>query len=269
VEKLKTLSTAKTIMVNNKGVAQYPQAFFGKILIGSNNIRNFIKTDDDETRFWVRNVPRIKAEDRDTELMKKLIDEIPAFLHYLNQRPMATEKLSRAWFHPPLLVTDALVEVRKHSTPGIQRTMKGWLRGIFWAKDELHTILMTAEDIKKEMFSNNSRVDEVYIRQVLKEDMAVKTYTNDKGEKATTPYSYWRIIEKRGDMTSGPETDLQEVKVRVSKRPFVFHRVDFISEEEEKAVRRELVEPETSHKKKGQPQMANADGSTDAEDLPF
>ena len=267
VEKLKSLSTAKNIMVNNKGVAQYPQAFFGKILLGSNNIRNFIRTDEDEIRFWVRNVPKIPIEDRDTELMDKLVEEIPAFLHYLNTRSMATEKLSRAWFHPPLLVTDALREVRKHSVSTVQRTITGWVRGIFWAKDELHTILMTAKDIKKEMFPGQQRADEVYIKQVLKEDMGLKTFRNKEGKAATTPYSYWRVVERR-DGVNGPDIDMQEVKVKVPDRPYVFKREDFITEEEEREVRRELVAPELTTKKNGHAAAVTAGAGAD-DDLPF
>ena len=265
VEKLKSLSTAKNIQVNNKGIAQYPQPFFGKILMGSNNIRNFIRTDDDETRFWVRNVPAIATADRDINLMDKLVDEIPAFLHYLVRRPMATEALSRAWFYPPLLVTEALREVRKHSVSTVQRTITGWIRGIFWAKRDLERILMTAGDIKREMFMGNSRVDEVYIKQVLREDLRLERYKNAEGKQATTPYSYWRIIEKRDNGT--PETDLQEVKIRVSNRPFVFHRRDFISEQEELEVMRELQAPEQLEKA-GQEKLAMATASDD-DDLPF
>lgn len=261
VEKLKSLSTAKYLMVNNKGVAQYQQACFLVFLLGSNNIRNFIKTDDDEVRFWVRNIPQIKAEDNDTELATKLVDEVPAFLHYLRQRPMATEKLFRSWFHPPLLVTDALLEVRKHSVPTAKRTITGWVRGMFWARRDMDTIMMTATRVREEMFKGQSRVDEAYIRQVLKEEMNVHPYRNAKGEAATTMYSYWRLVEKSRSEGGGEVFDLW--KSEAPSRPFVFHRRDFITEEEEKSVLSEASAPATNG---GVPVPAMAG---DDDDLPF
>lgn len=259
VEKLKSLSTAKTVMVNNKGLTQYPQAFFGCFLIGSNNIRSFIRTDDDEVRFWVRKVPKIPAEDLDIHLFRKMVDEIPAFLHFIGTRAFATENLFRSWFHPPLLVTEALMDVRRHSVSSAKRTIESWIRGIFWAKRDLQTILMTAADIRREMFSGQ-RVDEKYIREVLKEEMGVQKYRNTDGKEVTTPYSYWRI--------SGPgsaEVDLQQVKVHISARPYEFLRHDFISPAEEAEVVRMSMPPQQA-KGETQPELATAG---EGDDLPF
>lgn len=259
VEKLKSLSTAKQIMVNNKGLAQYSQAFFGTFLIGSNNIRSFIRTDDDEVRFWVRKVPKIREENLDIGLFKKMVDEIPAFLHYIGSRPFATENLFRSWFHPPLLVTEALEDVRRHSVSTAKRTIEGWIRGIFWAKPDLRTILMTTTDIRKEMFTG-ARMDEKYIRDVLKDEMGVEKYKNAQGKEVTTPYSYWRIAN------NGEVIDLQQVRNNVSSRPYEFRREDFISASEEREVVRELVAPALTANGQAETMPAMAG---DADDLPF
>ncbi|MBL8002870.1 MAG: DUF3854 domain-containing protein [Flavobacteriales bacterium] len=261
VEKLKHLSTSKMIMVNNKGVAQYPQAFFGKFLLGSNNVHTFIRTDDDEVRFWVRDVPPIPADMLDTELFSKMVDELPSFLAYLMARPMACPvKYHRSWFHPPLLHTEALLSVRKHSAPTAKRIIEGWIRGMFWAMPDCDTILMTADNVKKEMFAGQ-RMDDKYLREILREELGLHTYQNAKGEPATTPYSYWRFAEKKdGDNV---ETVLQEVKFKQSARPYVFPRRKFISEDEEKQLVRELVPPELRK------QVAAAAKGEVPEDLPF
>lgn len=262
VEKLKSLSTAKMVVVNNKGIAQYQQAFFGCFLIGSNNIRSFIRTDDDEVRFWVRKVPKIPSTDLDIHLFRKMVDEIPAFLHYIGSRPFATENLFRSWFHPPLLVTEALMDVRRHSVSSAKRTIEGWIRGIFWAKEDLQRILMTTKDIKHEMFAGQ-RVEEKYIREVLRDELGVNKYKNAEGLEVTTPYSYWRI--------SGPgsaEVDLQQVKVHVSARPYEFRRQDFISAEEERQVVRQRTAPQLLDPTKSrQPELVAA--GEDDSDLPF
>lgn len=236
VEKMKYLSTAETIMVNNKGVAQYEQPFFGCFLLASNNVRSFIKTDDDETRFWVRVIPPIPPQQLNVKLKTALIDEVPAFLHYLATRPMATEDLYRSWFHPPLLMTEALKEVREHSTSTVKRTVMDQVRMFFFAKPEMQEIRMTARDIKDEWFKGQARIDEKYIKHVLREEMQVHTFRNPKGEPATTPYGYWRMLERR-DGLEGPSMELQYVNIKISLRPYVFKRSDFMTPEDEAIVR--------------------------------
>lgn len=228
VEKLKHLSTSKNITVNNKGVTQYEQPFFGKFLLASNNIRKFIKTDDDEVRFWIRKLPRIPADKLDLKVEDKMVDEIPAMLAYLNRRPFATEEMFRSWFHPPLMVTEALHDVRKHSMNGAQREIEGWLKGIFYAtRDE--EILMSAKDLKREVFRTQSTVNERYINEVVKELMEVSRWKKD-GKSSTRTYSYWRVVETHRDALNGPGTKLEEFKVSVPERPFVFRREDLIDD---------------------------------------
>jgi hypothetical protein len=57
------------------------------------------------------------------------------------------------------------------------------------------------------------------------------------------------------------------VKVTVAGRPWVFHRRDFITEEEESQVERQLVEPELNPKMKAKP--AGVALVEEADDLPF
>lgn len=268
VEKLKHLSTTKQIMVNNKGVAQYEQPFFGKVLIASNNVKNFIRTDDDEVRFWIRKVSAIPPKNRDLRVEAKMIEEIPAMLSYLRKRAMATEELFRSWFEPTLLVTEALRDVRKHSASTALRSIQQWVRGMFWAMRDCDTILMTTKDIKREVFPGNQRVDDKYVNELMEEELSLKRYGVEKtGKSVTTAYTYWRIAEVRdGDNW---KTTLQEVKVTVPGRPWVLHRRDFITEEEDSEVEPMLTEPKDLNpkmKKHAEPATANVGGD---DDLPF
>lgn len=288
VEKMKHLSTAKYITVNGKNVAQYEQPFFGKFLLGSNNIRNFIKTDEDEVRFWVRKVPAIPKDQKKQDLLDLMVDEIPAMLNYLRRRPMATERLSRSWFEHSLLVTDALVDVRKHSAPTALRTIKAEIAGLFHAcrekletikvptydaegkpngTREEHVLYMSTKDVKQEMF-RGTREDDNYIRRLLKEELGLQTYMRD-GKPATTSYSYWRITEKRTTGQSGvleSVQDLEEVKVRVPGRPFMFLRSQFVPDDVWEA-----TDPAKQPTANGKPpaHVGAAVAVGDAEDLPF
>jgi hypothetical protein len=228
IERIKDLSTASVAMVNAKSVQQVEQEVFIKFILCSNNVRNFINTDNDEIRFWVRNVPTIADGERNPDLEKLMHEEIPALLDHLGRRTMATERLSRMWFDPKLLETDALRLVRESSMPVVRRQLEGWLRVMFQAL-RCERILMTAEDIKREVFRGQNYEVE-YIRRVIKDDLGVQTYRNAKGQKATTSYSYHRWVEKRGTI-EGTVQDIEEVKVKVPARPFVFERHAFYDDD--------------------------------------
>lgn len=265
VEKMKALSTGDKIMVNDKGRAQYEQDFFGCFIMGSNNVRSFIRTDDDETRFWVRLIPRIEDADLDTELEQKLYKEIPAMLHLLNTRQMATEKLYRSWFHPALLNTVALQEVRAHSQPMVRKTINRYMRDMLMGSQQ-DSIMMTAEDINREVFKGRS--DSTYITEVLTE-MGVKRYTNETGQEVPKRYKYPRFVEeKTGDGTGNLINVLRFISAPVG-RPFVFHFSRYYDEKEwtlYKTVDDDPTPPETSDAAR----RANtvADGK-DPDDLPF
>jgi hypothetical protein len=51
-------------------------------------------------------VNRYKIED--VNFLKKLTEEIPAFLHFLTNRKLSTENQSRMWFTPEQIKTKAL-----------------------------------------------------------------------------------------------------------------------------------------------------------------
>lgn len=270
VEKLKHLSTAKLVQVNTKGVSQYEQPFFGKILIGSNNIKNFIRTDEDEVRFWIRKVSAIPPKHRDLRVEQKMVEEIPAMLSYLRKRQMATEELFRSWFEPALLVTEALQDIRKHSAPTAKKSIESWVRGMFWAMPDCDTILMATKDIKREVFAGNNRVDDKYIAELMEEDLGLKRYgVLEKGKSITTAYTYWRVAEVRdGDNV---KSILQEVRVNSPGRPWALHRRAFISEAEESEVEHMLVPPTDLNPKmqgKQAPNLAPAIVGAD-DDLPF
>ncbi|MGZ3999596.1 MAG: primase-helicase family protein [Mucilaginibacter sp.] len=116
LEKLKSMSTAPSIKLRGMYQGRQEIPFFGKFALTSNDEDNFIAIDDKETRFLVQKVPILKNDDPD--ILQKMEEEVPAFLHYLAGREILHPKRSRHWFAPELLVTEALNNVRKNS--------KGW-----------------------------------------------------------------------------------------------------------------------------------------------
>lgn len=273
IERIKDLATASVAMVNSKGIQQQELEVFLHFVINSNNVRNFITANEHDIRYWVRNIPVIPDGKKNPDLEKLMYEEIPAFLYFLGKRSMATERLSRMWFYPALLETEALRLVRESSQPVVLRQLKAWMRSMFLATREQNAdgqILMTADDVKREVFKGQG-YDVDYIRRVIKDDLLVDTYRNSKGQKATTAYSYWRWVEKKDPLTNVLEQNVEEMRVRVPARPFVFLREELFE-----AAEWELLKPdpvvmannllsETPVKK---PAVAK-EPVTDTDDLPF
>lgn len=226
VEKMKALSTGDKIMVNDKGRAQYEQDFFGCFVMGSNNVRSFIRTTDEETRFWVRDVPVIPPEDLDVELEEKLYREIPAMLHLLNNRQMATSKLFRSWFHPPLLNTIALQEVRAHSQTNVRKSINRYMRDMM-VQAQTPQIMMTAEDINREVFKGRSET--LFIQEQLAE-MGVPKYVNDQGREVPKRYKYPRLVEEKDAF--GQLSHALKYLTCQPGRPYVFDHTRYFQEAE-------------------------------------
>lgn len=121
-ERIKNLSTAFQFKSEAKGKDRTETAFFGKFLLCSNNELNPIMIQPGETRYWVRKLPKLKSAD--TEIKRKLKKEIPAFLHFLSQRKLSTEKKSRMWFDHALLHTDALQRIIDYNRNALEVEIK-------------------------------------------------------------------------------------------------------------------------------------------------
>lgn len=125
-ERIKNLSTAKHYKSEAKGIDKQEVPFFGKFILCSNNEENFIYTDDNEIRFWVRKLK--KLENEDLFLLDKLIKEIPAFLHFLKERGIKSESKSRMWFSPEQIWTEALQKLIEGNRSTIEREMKEFIK---------------------------------------------------------------------------------------------------------------------------------------------
>ncbi|WP_250633065.1 DUF5906 domain-containing protein [Rhodoflexus caldus] len=122
-ETLKALSTARTIVSEAKGKDREQVEFHGVIVLCTNNEADFVKIDDEETRYWVRKVPQMEQEDPNF-LDEKLIPEIPAFLHYLTQWKLTTEKQGRMWFTQAQIWTEALERVKVESRNTLEKELE-------------------------------------------------------------------------------------------------------------------------------------------------
>lgn len=121
-EHIKNLSTSKSVKSESKGKDKIEQQFYGKFILCTNNEFDFMKISPEETRFWVRKIPKIEKLNKDMiDLMKK---EIPFFLHFLTNRDIVTENTTRMWFTSEQLYTDALRKVINGGASKLEKEIK-------------------------------------------------------------------------------------------------------------------------------------------------
>lgn len=127
-ERLKNLSTAPSYKAEAKGKDRIEIDFHGKFILCSNNVDRPVIIEPGETRFWVIQVPKLKSDD--TQLLSKMIYEIPAFLDYLIHRKMRTECVSRMWFSFDDYHTKALDRIIAGNRSRLEQQMAYVLRDL-------------------------------------------------------------------------------------------------------------------------------------------
>ena len=118
IEKLKAYVTQKTVNYHEKQQTPVNIDYYGKIVLATNNVDDFMDIDDEENRFWLREMPILdkKGKDFDPEFVDKLINEIPHFLHFILNREMKyTEKQGRFWL-PDSVADNSLVKKVKSNS---------------------------------------------------------------------------------------------------------------------------------------------------------
>jgi hypothetical protein len=206
VEKIKSLATKKFISVNMKNVSQFKLPFFGKIIMASNNEDKFMKVDDKEIRFWVRKIGGLRVENHN--ILNDMVDEIPAFLHYISNMPKIDFSHSRMVFTPEQIKNEYLEAVKDESRSGLHKELIE-LFTEFFMNNQINECFCTPGDIKQKFFVTNNNIDRTYIRRVIKIG-----FNKDTPEKAIRYKSFESFDSKVG-------------------RPFSFNRTDFNIEEVE------------------------------------
>jgi hypothetical protein len=189
IEKIKALSTADKINMNKKGKDQDEIDFFAKFILASNNEDTFIFASRDDVRYWVRKVPVFSGIEK-VNLLAEMIEEISAFLYFLNKRTISTKNESRMWFHKDLLRTDALDKLIHNSRPGIEKEIYEHIKPLFIEFGESE-IYLTPTDINQ--FFIKKTQDISYLAKIFKEGFGVKPIADENGLSVVKSYTipYW------------------------------------------------------------------------------
>lgn len=215
MEKIKQFSTGDKIPLRMMQKDPVEIDFFGKFILCSNNEERFIMAESQDHRFWVR---KVKVPEKDNvRMLDTLIQEIPAFLDYLNNRKLSTQEESRMWFHHKLLITEAFRNLVEANKPTIEKEISLHLKNLFIESKE--EVIYAPVNVIHTHFLNK-KYDETYIKKTL-HFMGIKQYTAENGA----------IVIKRCNIPYiDPDGRVQYFNY--TGRPYVFNRSKFISDEE-------------------------------------
>ena len=166
-ERLKNLSTTLSYKVEAKGKDRDEIAFFAKFVLCSNNERLPVIIDPGETRYWVRKIHHL--ENDDTHFLQKLIEEIPAFLYFLQHRTLTTQNVSRMWFSPKQTETAALLKIIRCNKSKYEVEAAELIKEIMECI-EIDSFSFCLNDLLILLNLSQVRIDKHWLRKIVTED---------------------------------------------------------------------------------------------------
>lgn len=166
-ERLKNLSTTLSYKVEAKGKDRDEIAFFAKFVLCSNNESLPVIIDPGETRYWVRKIHHL--ENDDTHFLQKLIEEIPAFLYFLQHRTLTTQNVSRMWFSPKQTETAALLKIIRCNKSKYEVEAAELIKEIMECM-EIDSFSFCLNDLLILLNLSQVRIDKHWLRKIVTED---------------------------------------------------------------------------------------------------
>ena len=130
MQKVKMMSTAKTMKFEIKNGAAGNVNVFFKLIMTSNSY-DFLKLEQQETRFWALTVPELPKEDRDPNFMGRLLQEIPNFIYFILTRDILHPKKDRMWFDEEHIKNPTLEKIKARSKSWDRQTLEDIIVAIF------------------------------------------------------------------------------------------------------------------------------------------
>jgi hypothetical protein len=165
VNRLKSISTQKTMSVNKKYQSEYDTDFYCTFVILSNHEEDFLKVVDEDIRYWIRKVPTLDKDNANHNIEKDLVKEIPKFIGFLAQLPPVDRSQSRMVFTAEQIRTNQLKRVKAQSQTAMFKDIKDYLLEAFNQNASVMELHFSHVDIKNVFFS---RVNQT-ISYILKE----------------------------------------------------------------------------------------------------
>ncbi|OBQ52893.1 DUF3854 domain-containing protein [Tamlana sp. s12] len=180
-ERLKQLVTDNTAQLENKGVNLKKIPFYGKILMTSNDEDNLMKIDDEDTRFFIVKVPQIPTKMKDPDLFLKMKEEIPAVLHYLQNRKIYHKRSDRFWFATEDILTEHFHTLKEATKSPLEKAIEDTIKEMFFRFDNLDIITMHPEYLLEKINKSRSRKFQItQLKDKLKTVYKLETYKQNR-----------------------------------------------------------------------------------------
>ena len=187
-ERIKNLSTARFYKIEAKGKDKIQQEFFAKFVFCSNNVDKPLIIDPGETRYWVREVPKLESDD--VNFLSKVKKEIPYLMyHLLNEREMSVGNKGRMYFDPAILFTPALQRIMMNSRSQVEAAIYDLCDDILSSTDE-EKFSFVSGDLRLILTDKGIKTDDASIRHVVKDLWRLKPHA--------TPSTYVRYTYGAG-----------------------------------------------------------------------
>lgn len=187
-ERIKNLSTARFYKIEAKGKDKIQQEFFAKFVFCSNNVDKPLIIDPGETRYWVREVPKLESDD--VNFLSKVKREIPHLMyHLLNEREMSVGNKGRMCFDPAILFTPALQRIMMNSRSQVEAAIYDLCDDILASTGE-EKLSFVSGDLRLMLTDKGIKTDDASIRHVVKDLWRLKPHA--------TPSTYMRYTYGAG-----------------------------------------------------------------------
>jgi hypothetical protein len=244
-ERLKKMVTSKTMFLEYKGMDIREIPYYGKLIICSNDADNLMKMEEEDTRWFVVKVPRAKSKDPDLE--KKLMEEIPYYLHYIATRKVFHPKVDRLWFDPKDFETEQMRRIIEVTKSRIDAVVENWIKDLFLTYKE-PTLRINRKTMLKYLNDpavSKYKIDEKDLKYFLedKKGLAYQSPGRCRLPIAITGYDTSNIPkityfdETQRHYLFRPEEWLKPAEYEEYRRPFEFDKHEKADQaEKEKAV---------------------------------
>lgn len=225
VEMLKSLVTMPTVNLNDKNVSVKEVETHFKLIMTTNHIHDFIQIDEAENKWFVMEVGDIKK--KDSGLVGRMIEEIPAFLWFLQHRTRAHQtKESRFGIPDKEVETQALLRIKENSQPQLKAMVQDYIKTRFVQFDE-REVRIDALRLYEQIFPEKTNKFNNYdIVKCLKTEFGMEP--GEKPERAKIPVFIVQEDDGNVDRETG---ELFEAEVRYKWVSFVGKQYTFKAED--------------------------------------
>jgi hypothetical protein len=212
-EAIKKMSTEQgKIWVNAKGRQQYETDWIGKFVFITNNENTSLYIGKGETRYFVRTISPFEGVE-EPDMLEKLREELPAFLHFLQHRPLHYQRAGRMYFDFPVYCTPELSKAIEANISSVEREIRQLIEDTFDMFAELDEVLFSPTDLYHELKDKCGKwLDETAIKNCLKQEFKLSPGKQER-------YKYYSVKLKREDI------DTSMCGLSRNGKPYTFYRI--------------------------------------------